>query len=62
MPYELSDVDTSWTPLTEPTREPPVALNDSVYEVPVAAENDAEASVVPAPLRICTEFGVSTSA
>ena len=49
-------------PLTEPTSELPVALNDSVYVVPVAVENDAEASVVVAPLRICTELGVSTSA
>jgi hypothetical protein len=55
-------VETTWVPLTEPTSELPVALSASVYQVPVAAENDAEASVVVDPLRICTEVGVSTSA
>jgi len=39
--YELSEADTIWLPLTEPERELPVALNDSVYHVPVAVENDA---------------------
>jgi hypothetical protein len=55
-------VDTSWAPLTEPIRELPSALSDSVYHVPVVAEKDADASVVVVPFRICTEVGVSTSA
>ena len=37
-------------------------ISDSEYHVPVAVENDAEARVVVAPLRICTDVGVSTRA
>ena len=52
---EVSETDTTWVPLIEPTSELPVALSASVYHAPVAVENDAEASVVVAPLRISTE-------
>jgi hypothetical protein len=59
---EPSDADTTVLPLTEPTSELPVALSDRVYQVPAVAGNDADASVVVAPFRICTAVGVITSA